>query len=133
MDRNLISINYLELELIFCLKILKLNSLHYGYWKPGDEVVVTQLEHDANFTPWVLAARDAGATLRCVRVRPEDCTLDLDDLRGKISDRTRLVAVCCASNAVGTMIPITRIVEIVHGAGAHVFLDAVHYAPHAQI
>ena len=102
-------------------------------WKPGDEVVVTQLEHDANYTPWVSAAQDAGATLRCVRVCPEDCTLDLDDLRNKISDRTRLVAVCCASNAVGTITPIPHIVEIAHGAGAHVFLDAVHYAPHAKI
>ncbi len=102
-------------------------------WKPGDEVVVTRIEHDANFTPWVLAARDAGAAVRVVAVRPDDCPLDLEDLRAKLSDRTRLVAVACASNAVGTILPVGEIVEMAHGVGAQVFLDAVHYAPHAAI
>jgi cysteine desulfurase family protein (TIGR01976 family) len=99
-------------------------------WRPGDEVVVSRLEHDANVTPWVLAARDAGATVRHVAFRPEDCTLDLDDLAGKLSPRTRLVAVGCASNAVGTINPVDEIVRLAHEAGALVFLDAVHYAPH---
>ena len=99
-------------------------------WEPGDEVIVTQLEHDANFTPWVLAARDAGAIVRRVAINLDDCTLDLEDLKRKLSDRTRLVAVCCASNAVGTVTPIRKIVRMSHDAGAKVFLDAVHYAPH---
>src|SRR5205807_9738915 len=71
--------------------------------RPGDEVVITRMDHDANVSPWVLAARDAGAVLKYVDVRPEDCTLDLDDLRRQLGPRTRLVAVACASNAVGTV------------------------------
>lgn len=99
-------------------------------WTAGDEVLVTQLEHDANYTPWVLAARDAGATVQCVAIRTADCTLDLDDLKRKLSSRTKLVAVCCASNAVGTVPPFREVIELAHEAGALVFLDAVHYAPH---
>ena len=102
-------------------------------WKPGDEIIVTLLDHDANVTPWVLAARDRGVTVQCVRFHPEDCTLDLDDLRSKLSSKTRLVAAGCASNAVGTVNPFATIVELAHAAGAEVFLDAVHYAPHALI
>jgi cysteine desulfurase family protein (TIGR01976 family) len=102
-------------------------------WKPGDEVIVTRLDHDANVTPWVLAARDAGAVVRFVEIRPEDCTLDLDDLRSKLSERTRLVAVGCASNSVGTINPVGDICRWAHDAGAEVFLDAVHYAPHALV
>ena len=99
-------------------------------WKPGDEVLVTRLEHDANFTPWVQAARDAGATVRQVDISRSDCTLDLEDLSAKLSDRTRMLAVTAASNAVGTIPPMKRIVELAHAAGALVFVDAVHYAPH---
>ncbi|MCZ6795124.1 MAG: cysteine desulfurase-like protein [Planctomycetota bacterium] len=102
-------------------------------WEPGDEVVVTHLDHDANFTPWVLAARDAGATVHRVRIRPEDCALDLEDLRSKLSPRTRLVAVSCASNAVGNVNPVKEIARWVHEVGGQIFLDAVHYAPHAAI
>ncbi|NQT38904.1 MAG: cysteine desulfurase-like protein [Planctomycetes bacterium] len=102
-------------------------------WQPGDEVVVTRLDHDANVQPWILAARDAGATVRHVDVRPDDCTLDLDDLAAKLSSKTRLVAVGCASNAVGTINPVEEIVQTAHEAGALVFLDAVHLAPHARI
>ena len=99
-------------------------------WQPGDEVLVTRLAHDANLTPWVLAARDAGAVVRHVEIRPDDCTLDLDDLAGKLSPRARLVAVGCASNAVGTVNPVQQIGRMAHEVGALVFLDAVHYAPH---
>lgn len=99
-------------------------------WKPGDEIVVSRLGHDANVTPWVLAARDAEATVRHVEIRPDDCTLRLDDLDEKLSPRTRLVAVACASNAVGTINPIQEIVSLAHERGAVVFLDAVHFAPH---
>jgi cysteine desulfurase family protein (TIGR01976 family) len=96
-------------------------------------VLVTRLDHDANVSPWVLAARDRGATVRFVEIRREDCTLDLDDLRSKLSDRTRLVAIGCASNSVGTINPVGDICRWAHDAGALTFLDAVHYAPHAAI
>jgi cysteine desulfurase family protein (TIGR01976 family) len=99
-------------------------------WRPGDEILVTRLDHDANVTPWVLAARDAGATVRHVGIRRADCTLDLDDLRAKLSPRTRLVAVACASNAVGTINPVAEIARLAHAAGAELFIDAVHSAPH---
>jgi cysteine desulfurase family protein (TIGR01976 family) len=99
-------------------------------WKPGDEVIVTQSDHDANITPWVLAARDAGAVVHQVRIDPRDATLDLDHLRSLLTRRTRLVAVGCASNATGTVHPFEEIAALAHGAGAEVFLDAVHYAPH---
>ena len=102
-------------------------------WNPGDEIVVTLLDHDANVTPWVLAARDRNVTVKFVRFHPEDCTLDLDDLQAKLSPKTRLVAVGCASNAVGTVNPVEEIIELAHSYGAEVFLDAVHYAPHAPI
>lgn len=102
-------------------------------WKPGDEIIVTRLEHDANFTPWVLAARDAGATVRYVDIDVDDCTLDLDDFRSKFSAKTKLVAVGCASNAVGTINPVKQICGWAREVGALSFLDAVHYAPHAAI
>jgi cysteine desulfurase family protein (TIGR01976 family) len=101
--------------------------------KPGDEVIVTRLDHDANVSPWVLAARDAGATVRLIDIRPADCTLDLDDLRRQVGPRTRLVAIACASNAVGTVNDVPGIVKLAHGVGARVFVDAVHYAPHGPI
>lgn len=99
-------------------------------WAPGDEVVVTRLDHDANVTPWVLAARDAGAIVRHVPLSAEDQTLDLDALRSLLGPRTRLVAVGAASNALGTVNPIERIVPWAHAVGALVYVDAVHYAPH---
>jgi cysteine desulfurase family protein (TIGR01976 family) len=102
-------------------------------WKPGDEIVVTRLDHDANITPWVLAARDSGATVRHVGLRPEDGTLDLDEFRNLLTPRTRLVAVGCASNALGTINPMRQIIGWAHGVGALVFLDAVHYAPHGAL
>ncbi len=102
-------------------------------WRAGDEVVVTRLDHDANVTPWVLAAGDAGATVRHVGIRRDDCTLDLDDLAEQLSPRTRLVAVACASNAAGTINPVAEIGRLAHGVGALVFLDAVHQAPHGLL
>ncbi|MCU0877080.1 MAG: cysteine desulfurase-like protein [Pirellulaceae bacterium] len=102
-------------------------------WKAGDEIVLTRLDHDANVTPWVLAARDAGAVVRFASIRSEDCTLDLDELRHLINERTRLVAVGCASNATGGINPVRDICGWAHAVGAQVFLDAVHYAPHGLI
>lgn len=102
-------------------------------WRPGDEIVVTQLDHDANVSPWTLAARDAGATVRTVKIRSADCTLDLDDLRRNISSKTRLVAVGCASNATGGINPVREIAAIAHDTNALIVLDAVHFAPHGLI
>ncbi len=101
--------------------------------RPGDEVLVTRLDHDADVRPWVLAARDAGAAVNFVDLHPEDCTLDLDNLRRQLTPRVRLVAVTCASNAVGTVTDVRLITRLAHEAGALVFLDAVHYAPHRLI
>jgi len=102
-------------------------------WRPGDEVLVTRSDHDANVTPWVLAARDVGAVVHHINFRRQDCTLDLDDFHRKLSRRTRLVAVGAASNATGTVHPVRTICEAAHAAGADVFVDAVHYAPHLLI
>jgi cysteine desulfurase family protein (TIGR01976 family) len=102
-------------------------------WKSSDEIVVTRLDHDANVSPWVLAARDAGATIRYASIRDEDCTLDVEELRHLLNERTKLVAVGCASNATGTLNPVRDIADWAHQVGALVFLDAVHYAPHCLI
>ena len=102
-------------------------------WSAGDEVVVTRLDHEANVTPWVSAAADAGAVVRHVDVDPADCTLDLSHLHSLLGPRTRLVAVTAASNLVGSRPPIAGIAEMVHAAGAELFVDAVHYAPHDRI
>jgi cysteine desulfurase family protein (TIGR01976 family) len=101
--------------------------------RPGDELLVTRLDHDANVSPWVLAARDAGGTARFVDIHPEDCTLDLDDLRRQLERKVRLLAVTCASNVVGTVNDVRAITRLAHQAGALVYLDAVHYAPHGLI
>jgi len=100
---------------------------------PGDEVVISRLDHEANRGPWIAAAADAGAIVREVPVRLDDCTLDLAALDGLLGPRTRLVAVGPASNAVGTVNPVAEIVRRAHAAGALVFVDAVHYAPHGPI
>lgn len=102
-------------------------------WKPGDEIIVTRLDHDANFSPWKLAARDAGATLRVVELNESDCSLDLADLKSKLSSKTKLVAVGAASNATGTINPIAEIVSMAKSVGALTYVDAVHYAPHGLI
>lgn len=102
-------------------------------WNPGDEIIVTRLDHDANVTPWVLAARDAGAVVHHIDVDLADCTLDLEQYGRLLNDRTRLVAVGYASNATGTINPVRSIAEAAHKVGAEVFVDAVHYAPHGRI
>ncbi len=102
-------------------------------WNTGDEIIVTQLDHDANVTPWVLAARDAGVTVKHIAVRSEDCTLNLDDFESKLSNRTRLVAVGYASNITGSINPIKHIIQRAHDVKALAFIDAVHYAPHGLI
>ena len=101
-------------------------------WKPGDEVITTSLEHDANFTPWRLAAEDAGIEFKVARVNQADCTLDVGHLFELISPRTKLVAVTMASNLSGSTTPVCEIIEKAHECGALVFLDAVHLATHRQ-
>ena len=102
-------------------------------WQPGDEVIVSRLDHDANVTPWVLAARDAGAVVQHIDVHPQDCTLDMGSFEAALSERTRLVAVGYASNCVGSINPVREIVRRARSAGAVTFIDAVHYAPHGLI
>jgi cysteine desulfurase family protein (TIGR01976 family) len=99
---------------------------------PGDEIVLTLLDHDANFTPWK-ALEEKGVTMRTVRFNEADCTLDMDDLAAKIGERTRLVAVGYASNAVGTVNNVAEVVRLARQAGALSYIDAVHYAPHGAI
>ncbi|HXN21155.1 MAG TPA: cysteine desulfurase-like protein [Candidatus Dormibacteraeota bacterium] len=100
--------------------------------RAGDEVVVTTLDHDANVAPW-RALVERGVIIQQVDIHEEDCTLDMDDLRRKITSRTKLVAVGYASNAVGTINPVDEVVRLAHRAGALAFIDAVHYAPHCAI
>src|ERR1700741_1756170 len=100
--------------------------------KPGDEIVVTTLDHDGNVAPW-RALEDLGIVIRQVDIREEDCTLDMDCLRRKITPRTKLVAAGPTSNPVGPINPVAEIVRLAHEAGALAFIDAVHYAPHGLI
>lgn len=98
----------------------------------GSEILLTTLDHDANFSPWKVL-EEKGVVIRQVDIREEDCTLDLEDLKDQLSPRTRLVAVGYASNAVGTINPVAQITQMAHAAGAMVYIDAVHYAPHGLI
>jgi len=100
--------------------------------RPGDEIVLTHLDHDANVSTW-RALEERGVTIRMAEIHEEDCTLDMTDLAAKISPKTRLVAVGYASNAVGTINDVKEVVRLAHQQGAMVFIDAVHYAPHGAI
>lgn len=101
---------------------------------PGDEVVVTRLDHDANVRPWVLAAEDAGATVRWADLREQDTTLDLGSFGAALSDRTKVVAFTLASNAVGTIPPAAELTRLVHErTPAIVCCDGVHLAQHRRI
>jgi cysteine desulfurase family protein (TIGR01976 family) len=100
--------------------------------EPGDEIVVTTLDHDANVAPW-RALEEMGMVIRQVDIRESDCTLDLEDFRRKLNANTKLVAVGYASNAVGTINPVAEITKMAHEAGALMFIDAVHYAPHGPL
>ena len=102
-------------------------------WSPGDEIILTRLEHDANFSPWIQAAEDADVNVQFVDIDPSDCTLKLDDYARLLNEKTKLVAVSCASNAVGTVNPVQQICTWAKSAGAMTFLDAVHFAPHDLI
>jgi cysteine desulfurase family protein (TIGR01976 family) len=101
-------------------------------WQSGDEILVTKLDHDANVSPWLELAADRNLDVRFVDIH-EDTTLDLEDLERNLTDRTRVVAFPVASNAVGTLTDVKRVVELAHGAGALAWADAVHAAPHLPI
>jgi cysteine desulfurase family protein (TIGR01976 family) len=100
--------------------------------RPGDEIVVTRLDHDGNVAPWLELAHDLGLVVHKVDLQ-DDTTLDLADLERRLGDRTRVVAFPWASNAVGTITDVARIAELAHAAGALAWVDAVHYAPHGPI
>jgi cysteine desulfurase family protein (TIGR01976 family) len=99
----------------------------------GDEVVVTRLDHDANVSPWLLAARDMDCIVRWVDFDTADCTWSAETLARQVTSRTKLVAVGYASNSTGTVNPVAEAACIAHNAGALCFVDAVHYAPHGPI
>jgi cysteine desulfurase family protein (TIGR01976 family) len=101
-------------------------------WDEGDEILVTKLDHDANVSPWLELAHDKNLVVRFVDINA-DTTLDIDDLERQLSDRTRVVAFPVASNAVGTLTDVRRIVELAQEAGALAWADAVHYGPHGPI
>jgi cysteine desulfurase family protein (TIGR01976 family) len=100
--------------------------------RPGDEIVVTRLEHDANVSPW-MALQERGIVVRFVEIAVPQCTLDMNDFERQLGPRTRLVAVTHASNAVGTIPDLVAISRAAHAAGAWVWVDAVHYGPHGPI
>lgn len=100
--------------------------------QPGDEIVTTRLDHDANVAPWH-SLKERGVVIREVDVDVEDCTLDMEDFARKITAKTKLVAVGYASNAVGTINDVARVVAMAKAVGALSFVDAVHYAPHGPI
>jgi cysteine desulfurase family protein (TIGR01976 family) len=102
-------------------------------WGPGDEVVVTRLDHDANVRPWVQAAEAVGGTVRWVGFDRETAELTVDDVRAELSGRTRLVAVTGASNVLGTRPDLAAIADAVHEAGALLYVDGVHLTPHAPV
>jgi cysteine desulfurase family protein (TIGR01976 family) len=101
--------------------------------RTGDEIVVTRLDHDANVAPWLALEEERGVVVRWVEIRPDDCTLDMASLERAIGPRTRVVAAGLASNAVGTISPVSRIVEMAHAVGAWTYVDTVHAAPHLAI
>lgn len=102
-------------------------------WRPGDEVVVTRLDHDANIRPWVIAAERAGSTVRWAGFDTDGAELSVDAVTSLIGGRTRVVAITAASNLFGTMPDVAAIATAAHEVGALVFVDGVHYTPHALV
>ena len=101
--------------------------------EPGDEIVVTALDHDANVSPWLLVAEDHGLVVRTAPLRAEDMTLDLDALEERMGERTRVVAFTLASNAVGSIPDAARVAAAAHRVGALAWADGVHLAPHRRL
>jgi cysteine desulfurase family protein (TIGR01976 family) len=123
-------------ETIFGANMTTLNFALTRVWgreaRPGEEVLVTRLDHDANIAPWLELERDKEIVVKFVDIR-DDATLDLDDLERKLSSKTRVVAFPFASNALGTVDDVNRIAKLAHAVGALTWVDAVHYAPHGPI
>jgi len=102
-------------------------------WGDGDEIVITELDHHGNVAPWRALAKERGITVRSVRMNTSDGRLDWRDLERQLSRKTRLLAIGAASNALGTITDVRGAAELAHAAGALVFVDAVHLAPHEMI
>jgi cysteine desulfurase family protein (TIGR01976 family) len=102
-------------------------------WRPGDEIVLSRLDHDANVRPWVQAAAAAGATVRWADIDPVTCELPVEQYDDLLTDRTRLVALTAASNATGTRPDVRAIADRAHAAGALVHVDGVHATPHGAV
>ncbi|MGH8915204.1 MAG: cysteine desulfurase-like protein [Acidimicrobiia bacterium] len=102
-------------------------------WQPGDAIVVTSLDHDANFTPWARAAEDKGVEVRIAEFDTESGELDPSAIAHLLDDRVRLVATCVVSNAIGTVVDVAAIASLAHQAGALLYLDAVHAGPHRLV
>jgi cysteine desulfurase family protein (TIGR01976 family) len=100
---------------------------------PGDRIVVTRMDHDANIAPWILVAQERGCQVQWVDFHPEDGTLDMEAMQAALEKKPRLVAVGYASNALGTVNPVAEVIKMAHAAGALVYVDAVQYAPHGPI
>jgi cysteine desulfurase family protein (TIGR01976 family) len=107
-------------------------ALGRGY-RPGDEIVITELDHHANVAPWRALEKERGVTVRLARMIPETGELDWDHFARQVNARTKLIAIGAASNALGTITDVRRAGEMAHAVGAQIFADAVHYAPHALI
>jgi cysteine desulfurase family protein (TIGR01976 family) len=104
-----------------------------GTLSPGDEIVLTRMDHDANIAPWLRIARDYDLVVHWVDIREADCTLDMDNLEAALTERTKVVATVHASNAIGTINPVQQIAQMAHAAGALYVVDAVQSAPHIAI
>jgi cysteine desulfurase family protein (TIGR01976 family) len=102
-------------------------------WQAGDEIVLTRLDHDANISPWLLAAEERGATVRWLDFHPENCMIALEQLPTLLTPKTRLLAITHASNAVGSVVNVRQATQMAHAAGALVYVDAVHYTPHGLV
>ncbi|MFL7871833.1 MAG: cysteine desulfurase-like protein [Anaerolineales bacterium] len=100
---------------------------------PGDEIVVTRLDHDANISPWLLVAEDRGCKVTWVDFDVEECTLKVDDFEKALERKPKIVAFGYASNATGTINPVRKLTKMAKDAGALVYIDAVQYAPHGPI
>lgn len=102
-------------------------------WQAGDEIIVTRLDHDANVSPWLLAAEDRGVTVRWLDFDPADCTLMLHQLPDLLNEKTKLLAISYASNAVGSITDVRRAAELAHANNTLIYVDAVHFAPHGLL
>ncbi len=107
-------------------------ALGRGYGR-GDEIVLTELDHHANIAPWRALEKERGVTIRMAKMIPETGQLDWEDFESQLNSRTKLVAIGAASNALGTITDVRRAGELAHAAGAQIFVDAVHYAPHQLV